>query len=71
MKSIVCMAGVACLAFGLAWGAQAQQLGAPRLVLSQPEWNFGQVWQDERPSFTLVVKNEGPAELKILEVRST
>lgn len=45
--------------------------GVPRLVFSQSEWDFGEVWQDDKAVFTLTVSNAGDADLKITEVRTT
>lgn len=64
-------------AFGLACGllaaaaGRAQDAGGPRLVLSQDSWDFGAVWVEERPTLTLTVRNEGTAELRLTDVRST
>jgi hypothetical protein len=46
-------------------------LDQPNLSLSQESWDFGQVWHGATPNLTLVLKNDGDAELKISEVRST
>lgn len=50
--------------------AGAQEAAAPHLVLSQDSWDFGEVWHREKPQLTLVLKNEGTADLKIHEVKS-
>lgn len=55
---------------GLA-GVAAAQGPAPRLVLSQPSWNFGEVWHGEKPSLRLTLRNAGEAELVLSEVKST
>jgi hypothetical protein len=47
------------------------QSPAPKLVLSQPNWDFGQAWHEDQPTMTLIIRNEGNAELKMTEVRST
>jgi hypothetical protein len=62
--------GLACSSPALAQPALAPAAG-PKLVLSQDSWDFGSVWHPESPSLTLTVKNEGAAELKISNVRTT
>lgn len=52
----------------LAAGPAAAQ---PSAVLSQTHWDFGEVWHPEKPVMTLVVRNEGNAELNIKDVRTT
>lgn len=49
----------------------AQTGPVPRIVLSQPSWDFGSVWQDEKAVFVLTVRNEGSADLVIRDVRTT
>jgi hypothetical protein len=53
----------------LAAGAQAEP--APKLLFSQPSWDFGEVWHTETPTLTLTIKNEGDAELILAKVRTT
>jgi hypothetical protein len=43
----------------------------PKLVLSQESWDFGPVWHPATPTLTLMLKNDGDAELKISEVKPT
>lgn len=64
-------AGVACAVWGLACVADGQQNATPRIVLSQEAWDFGTVWQEARPAFTLTVRNDGGAELQLTDVKST
>ncbi len=45
--------------------------GAPKIVLEPTSWDFGQVWQEERQSLTLKVRNEGDASLVLSDVRTT
>ncbi len=71
MRSMLRLAGMAGLVFGLAHVALAQDAAAPRLVLSAESWDFGKVWQTERPTFTLTVKNEGTADLQITKVTTS
>lgn len=61
-----CLSVIVTLAVG---GGAA--MADPRVVLQPPAWDFGQVWQDEQQETTLVVRNEGDAELVISEVRTT
>lgn len=44
---------------------------APKLVLSSPAWDFGKVWQNERPTHVLTIRNEGDTNLQIGRVRTT
>lgn len=41
------------------------------LLLSQPSWEFGDVWADEKASFVLQIKNGGTADLLIHEVTTS
>jgi hypothetical protein len=54
---------------GTAWGQESAS--APKIVLSQDEWDFGQVWHQELPTFNLVIRNAGNAELRIARVKPT
>ncbi len=67
--SIHASTGIALLV--LAGVAAAQPAASPKLVLSQPSWDFGQVWEEEIQNLVLTLKNEGGAELVITEVRTT
>ncbi len=49
----------------------AQDQKVPRLALSQSTWEFGEVWHEEKPVITLTVSNEGNADLRLLNVRTT
>ena len=71
MRPLLTWVGVACVALGLSCGARAQTPAAPRLVLSQDSWDFGEVWHPESPALALVVRNEGTADLKIESVQSS
>lgn len=51
--------------------AAAQEPASPRIVLSQETWDFGRVWYDEPPSTTVTIRNEGQADLRLLDVRAT
>ncbi len=51
--------------------AAAQDSPQPKMVLSQESWDFGEVWHPESPRLTLVLRNEGNADLKINNVEST
>jgi len=42
-----------------------------KIALSQESWNFGEVWHPEGAALTLIVRNEGNAELRISDVRAT
>lgn len=44
---------------------------APKLVLSHPSWDFGEVWHPESRTLPLVIRNEGNAALKITKVHSS
>ncbi len=52
-------------------GPTAQEKAAPRLVLSQKEWNFGQVWHGDPCKTEVELRNSGNATLKILKVKSS
>jgi len=45
------------------------QGGEPALVITSPNFDMGAVWEGDTISHAFEVKNEGKAELKILEVR--
>jgi hypothetical protein len=45
------------------------QAGEPALVITSPSFDVGAVWEGDTISHAFEVKNEGKAELKILEVR--
>jgi hypothetical protein len=59
------MAGLAILIPVLVFG----QPGEPALVIQSPSFDVGAVWEGETISHAYEVKNEGKAELKILEVK--
>jgi hypothetical protein len=51
-------------------GSQAfGQGGKPALVIPSPSYDMGGVWEGQTISHAFEVKNEGAAELKILEVK--
>jgi len=57
---------------GLAILVSAQVLGQggePALVITSPNFDVGVVWEGDTISHAFEVKNEGKAELKILEVK--
>ncbi len=69
------MAAVVAAITGI-WGmpavAAAQAAApAPKIALSQEEWDFGKVWHQEFPTVTLVIRNQGTAELKITRIKPT
>ena len=45
------------------------QGGQPALVITSPSVDLGAVWEGDTISHAFEVKNEGKAELKILEVK--
>jgi hypothetical protein len=45
------------------------QGGEPALVITSPSFDMGVVWEGDTISHAFEVKNEGKAELKILEVK--
>lgn len=49
----------------------AVQPAGPKIKLSAPAWDFGTVRHLEKPEFVLVVSNEGSAELRLTNVRSS
>ncbi len=51
--------------------ATAQAQSGPRLVLSQREWNFGQIWTGDPCKIEIELKNTGDAPLKILNIKSS
>jgi hypothetical protein len=59
--------GLIVVASGAAHAA-AQQ---PKLSLSAAKWDFGTVWHGELPRYTLVLTNEGLAELRITRVMAS
>lgn len=71
MRGAVCVAGLTCALLGFIGSARAQPAPAPRLVLSQDSWDFGAVWHPQSATLTLIVKNEGNADLQINDVRTT
>jgi hypothetical protein len=40
------------------------------MVLSDPNWNFGKVWDTDKPGKTIAIRNFGAADLVIKEVKS-
>ena len=65
LSAVVLFASVAAIP------AQAQSSGEPKLVLSADSWDFGTVYHLAKREFDLTVKNEGDADLRILEVKSS
>lgn len=49
----------------------AQPTIGPKIVLSQPNWDFGQAWEDEPQTLNLNIRNEGASPLILTNVRST
>lgn len=43
----------------------------PKLVLSQPEWDFGTKWHGEACEAEVTIKNEGKAPLTIVRIRTS
>lgn len=62
---------ITCLAvFIFLTGLQAGAgVGGPALVIPSARHDAGQVWQGETVSHTFAVRNEGEAELRILQVK--
>lgn len=48
--------------------AAAQQ---PKIALSATKWDYGTVWHGELPRYTLIITNEGTAELRITRVMAS
>ncbi len=67
--------GLVALAFGaptLAQEPPAGQTGpAPKVEVSKMDWNFGEVWQGEKLSTEIVVKNVGDLPLEIKNVKTS
>lgn len=61
--------GIICLSSTLVATAAAQS--GPRIALSQEVWDFGEVWEEDRPMFTLEVMNVGDEVLRLGQVRTT
>ena len=59
------LAGIAVLISAQVFG----QGGQPALVITSPSVDLGAVWEGDTISHAFEVKNEGKAELKILEVK--
>lgn len=51
--------------------AQGIPPAAPKVVLSQDSWNFGEVWHLEKPRLTIQIRNAGTADLRIEPIQST
>lgn len=62
---ILVMTGIAFLISAQVFG----QGGEPALVITSPSFDMGAVWEGDTISHAFEVKNEGKAELRILEVR--
>lgn len=43
----------------------------PVITLSQPSWNFGEVWHPQTQTLRLIISNKGDADLEIRDVRTT
>ena len=65
--SIVVIAG----AFFIFYNIQNQSSQPPTISLSEEEWDFGKVKEDERPVHIFTIKNIGREELVISRVRSS
>jgi hypothetical protein len=59
------MTGIAILIYAQVFGQDDE----PVLVITSPSFDVGAVWEGDTISHAFEVKNEGKAELKILEVR--
>jgi hypothetical protein len=59
------MTGIAFLISAQVFG----QSGEPALVITSPSFDVGAVWEGDTISHAFEVKNEGKAELKILDVK--
>jgi hypothetical protein len=62
---ILVMTGIAILTSTQVFG----QGGEPALVITSPSFDVGAVWEGDTISHAFEVKNEGKAELKILDVK--
>lgn len=62
---ILVMTGIGFLISAQVFG----QGGEPALVITSPSFDMGAVWEGDTISHAFEVKNEGKAELRILEVR--
>ena len=51
--------------------AATQPADAPRVELSQEEWNFGVAWQGQPLKHDIVVKNAGTAPLEVVDVKTS
>lgn len=63
--------GIVIALVALAAPAGGQSPGDPKIALSQPSWDFGEVYHPAKPEFVLTVTNAGSAELRILKVESS
>lgn len=52
-----------------AWSASA--LGAPKIVIQESRWNFGEIYQRQTVWHTFVIRNEGDEPLIISDVKSS
>lgn len=57
--------------FGLGVALAHAQNGHAELLLSQPSWEFGDVWADDKANFVLQIKNGGTADLLLHEVTTS
>ena len=61
---------LACVAAGLAATAFGQEKPAPKLVLSQEAWDFGEAWHGTLPKLNLVLTNAGNADLVFRRIKA-
>ena len=71
MKTLLQTIGLTLALLCLVCVVQAQEAKKPSMMVSQENWDFGEVWHPEKPAMTLVIRNEGQADLKLDKVRST
>ncbi len=66
-----CLVGTLVLAAAGAAQTPAPTAGPPKLVLSQPNWNFGSAVHLEKKELTLGLRNEGGSELQLHDIASS
>jgi len=71
-KIIFMLIGIVILigAFLIFYSVQNRPLRPPQISLSEEEWDFGKVKEDERPIHIFTIKNVGGEELIINRVRA-
>lgn len=64
----VALTGALLATSGVAQNQDQPAANGPKLVLSQNNWNFGEVWHGEKPKLTLVITNGGNEPLKLFRL---